>query len=293
MIKNRLIFKKYINILLMLLIFIFIIKNKIIINNKFTYEPKVCMCMICKQENLYIKYFIDYYKKLGLTKIIIYDNNDLDGEKLEDVIKDEIDKGYVTIINYRGDRGNGYVGGQQMKAYYDCYKKNNLYYDWFTFFDADEYLALNKENNIQQFLTSSRYDKCELVKVNVSFYTDNNQLEFEDKPLMERFTEKAKNITYLNKFAKIIARGNLTNQFVADPHSIFISNKSCDSNGNFTYGLFINPPIYKYASLNHYSTKTIKEYCFKLRRGDAFYNFTLDDIRIKLLFSHFFKFRKS
>ena len=37
---------------------------------------------------------------------------------------------------------------------------------------------------------------------------------------MERFTEKAKNITYLNKFAKIIARGNLTNQFVADPHSI-------------------------------------------------------------------------
>jgi hypothetical protein len=161
--------------------------------------------MICKQENLYIKNFIDYYKKLGITKIIIYDNNDLDGEKFEDVIKNEIDKGYVTIINYRGDRGNGYVGGQQMKAYYDCYKKNNLYYDWITFFDIDEYLVLNKENNIQQFLTSSRYDKCELVKVNIAFYTDNNQLEFEDKPLMERFTEKAKNKIhkFISKYSKL------------------------------------------------------------------------------------------
>ena len=80
-----------------------------------------------------------------------------------------------------------------------------MYYDWLTFFDIDEYLVLNKENNIQQFLTSSRYDKCELVKINFAFYTDNNQLEFENKPLMERFTEKKKNKIhkFISKYSKL------------------------------------------------------------------------------------------
>ena len=264
----------------------------IIINNKSFYGSKVCICMICKEENLYIKHFVDYYKKLGFIKIFIYDNNDLDGEKFDSVIKVEIEKGFVTIINYRGFRGNGLVGGQQIKAYSDCYKRNKIYYDWIAFFDVDEYLVLNKEKNIQKFLSSSRYNKCELIKVNLAFYTDNNQLEFEDKPLIERFTEKAKNITKLNKFPKIIARGNLSNQILADPHSLFKSSKSCDSSGNITQSHYINPPVYKYASLNHYSTKTIKEFCLKLKKGDVFYNITLDDYRINISFNHFFKFNK-
>ena len=113
---------------------------------------------------MYIKYFLEYYRKLGFKKIFLYDNNDINDEKFEDVIKNEIKSGFVSIINYRGFRGNGKVGAQQMNAYYDCYKKNNLFYDWIAFFDVDEYLVLYKDKNIQKFLTSSRYKNCEIIR---------------------------------------------------------------------------------------------------------------------------------
>ena len=48
--------------------------------------------MICKLENLYIQEFIEHYKKLGYNHIFIYDNNDINGERFEDVIQKEIEK---------------------------------------------------------------------------------------------------------------------------------------------------------------------------------------------------------
>lgn len=59
----------------------------------------ICMCVIGKEENLYVKEFIDYYKKLGFNHIYIYDNNEVNGEKFENVINDKIKEGFVTIIN--------------------------------------------------------------------------------------------------------------------------------------------------------------------------------------------------
>ena len=98
------------------------------------------MCSIGKNENLYIKEFISYYKKLGYNKIFLYDNNDIDEERFEDVLKNEINKGFVSLINYRGFRGSNI--NPQLNAYKDCYEKNNLKYDWLSFFDIDEYLEL-------------------------------------------------------------------------------------------------------------------------------------------------------
>ena len=39
------------------------------------YKSKVCLCTLGKQENRYIREFVSYYKKLGVDKIYLYDNN--------------------------------------------------------------------------------------------------------------------------------------------------------------------------------------------------------------------------
>jgi len=52
-------------------------------------KTKVCLCVIAKKENLYIEYFIYYYKQLGFDHIYLYDNNDKNGEKMENTIMDE------------------------------------------------------------------------------------------------------------------------------------------------------------------------------------------------------------
>lgn len=70
---------------------------------------KVALCAIVKNENLYIREWINWYKHIGISKIFLYDNNDIDGEKLEDVINDYIKDKFVEVINVRGlEKGKVY-----------------------------------------------------------------------------------------------------------------------------------------------------------------------------------------
>ena len=72
-------FKNGINklkIVLLPLILCFILINYRIEGNK----TKICLCVIAKNENLYVKEYIEHYKKIGYNKIFIYDNNDKNGK---------------------------------------------------------------------------------------------------------------------------------------------------------------------------------------------------------------------
>ena len=62
----------------------------------------ICICSIGKNENLYIREFLEYYILLGIDKIFIYDNNDIEGESFEDVLEDYINNKNVEIIDVRG-----------------------------------------------------------------------------------------------------------------------------------------------------------------------------------------------
>ena len=254
----------------------------------------MCLCVLAKKENLYIKYFLDIYKRLGFNHIFIYDNNDVNEERIEDAIKDQSLKDFISIINYRGYRGT--YGGPQMAAYYDCYERNYKHYDWMAFFDVDEYLMLNPRNQtIQEFLNNSRFNNCESIKINWKLYSDNNALGYEDKPLNERFTEEINESSIINTARKVIIRGNLENYTLRknyNPHDIFSSNRSCDSNGKIRFGQRINPPEYKTAILNHYFTKSINEFCRKIKRGHSFHNFNLTEKLFYNNFVIFFRYNK-
>ena len=76
---------------------------------------KTALCAIAKNENLYIREWVEYYMKLGFSNIILYDNNDINGECFEEVINDYIESGFVKIINFRGKLVC------QLTAYNDCF----------------------------------------------------------------------------------------------------------------------------------------------------------------------------
>lgn len=69
---------------LFFLFFIMIIFYKEIKKN----EIKIGLCTLCKQENKYIREFVEHYKKLEVDKIFIYDNNDINGESFDLAIQD-------------------------------------------------------------------------------------------------------------------------------------------------------------------------------------------------------------
>ena len=85
---------------------------------------QTAVCAIAKLENNYIKEWVEYYLSIGFNKIILYDNNDLDGEDLSSPLSGYIKSGQVDIIDARGKQG------YQVEAYNDCYQKYNSLVDW-------------------------------------------------------------------------------------------------------------------------------------------------------------------
>lgn len=251
---------------------------------------KVCLCAIAKKENLYIKFYLDHYKQLGYDHIYLYDNNDINDEKIEDVIQEYLSNNYVTLIDYRGYRGKR--ENPQMDAYYDCYEKHSLEYDWLSFFDLDEYLILKPEGiKIQEFLENERYKDCPIVKVNWILYSDNDQIKYEPKPFTERFTKLSKS-TRTRTTIKSIMRGNITySKFhkTYNPHYLYYNIKSCSSSGKPIRGTcFSDYPDYEYASLNHY-IKTMPEFVEKMKRGLATEKIVFNKERLRGYFNCFFR----
>jgi hypothetical protein len=96
---------------------------------------KTLLCCIGRNENKYIREFVEYYISVGVSNICLYDNN-RDGEEFfNDVIGDYIENGYVILKDYR----NKTVC--QLDAYNECYKEYGNYYDWIMFFDIDEFFS--------------------------------------------------------------------------------------------------------------------------------------------------------
>ena len=259
------------NIILKLIckVIIIILLSLLLFQIKFTNIStiKVGLCVVCKDENLYIKEFIEHYKNLGYNHIFIYDNNDIDGEKLEDIIQKEIDEGFISIINYRGNNKK-----PQMKIYIDCYRKNKKNYDWLSFFDVDEFLEIMPKGiKIQNFLGNKRYKYCENIKVHWVLYSDDDKLYYENKPVQERFKTALFNHS-LNSYAKLIVRGNLSTNFwkgAIEPH-FGVQNYNCCSLSGKEYHKAPKTKIpydYEYGYLKHYRTKTVEEYIKKIKKG--------------------------
>ncbi len=276
-----------------------IINNKEYNNRTFNKSDiKVCLCVMGKEENIYAKEFINHYKKLGYNHIFLYDNNDLNGEKFEDVLKEEINERLVSIINYRGKKGKkGKIGGIQLEIYYDCYEKNNKDYDWLSFYDFDEFLELKPNNlTIQQFLGNKRYKKCQNVKINFQHYSDNELLYYDNRPVQERFTTPVYN--YYSRVIKSTVRGRLKINYWKKSngaHTSLMKYISCNSEGKIIkYYSYMNLPVnYKYAALKHYYTKSVEEYCNKSIRGEAFYpNIIFNEKRKKQKMEMYFKINK-
>ena len=70
-----------------IILIIFFLKEKEIIKFRIINNTKVCICTPVKDENRYIKEYVEHYEKYGVDKIFLYDNNNVDGERLENIIK--------------------------------------------------------------------------------------------------------------------------------------------------------------------------------------------------------------
>ena len=218
--------------------------------------------------------YVEHYIKYGVDKIFIYDNNDLNGEFFETVISDYIKNKYVKIINYRGKQT------MQINMMRDCYKNNNKKYDWFIMYDMDEFIFLRNYNNIKNFLNNKKFKKCTIIHLNRQFHTDNDQIFYNNKPLVVRFPKAFTKI----KTIKSILRGHHPDINILSIHAINYRITACNGFGQKGEKKKLD---FKYFFINHYYFKSTEEFIRKINRGDAYFlsNDVLKMNKIKFYFA--------
>lgn len=212
--------------------------------------------------------YVSHYKKYKVDKIIIYDNNDINSEKFEDVLGEYISNGFVQIVDIRGKIS------QQLNVYQNCLDSIKHQYDWILFYDMDEFIYLKYYNNIKSFLRQTIFNKCEAIQLNMFFHTDNNQLYYKNKSLFERFPEKR---VTKDGVLKTIVRGNI-NIKINCPHELNRTLISCDGFGNFNLKykkkvIITFNPDFKYNYIDHFCYKSTEEFINKIMRGSAIKGF--------------------
>lgn len=233
------------------------------INYTFNLIKGLGICTICKNENLYIKEFIEYYIKLGIKKIILYDNNDIDDERMEEKLKYFIKNNFVEIVDIRG------LKSIQIPIYNHCYKKYSDQFDYLSFLDVDEFITINNNLDLIEYLYKPKFQSCETILLNWEMYGDNNLERYDSRIMIKRFT---KSNSILER-GKSIVRTNIPNLIIVSSMVIGLGVKYfCDSNGNRVFPRsFYNFKIPKnpMALIKHFYTKTAEEFCNKINKGDV------------------------
>lgn len=227
-------------------------------------KDKYMVIACAKNENDYIREWIEHYKKLDFDKIIICDNND--DESLIDVIDDYVNSGFVEIFNCRG------LGSFQVQLYSMFCREGN--YKWCGYFDCDEFLELNIYNSIKEYLNTKPNDIC--VSFNWLMFGSNEKLFKEDGLVQDRFKYPVSPISLYteNCFIKSLVRGGdffkngcwFNGSHIPLTEPMYVHNI-----GGYFYtdseSHQVLPPRYKEGYIKHYYTKSFEEWSKKAQRG--------------------------
>ena len=224
---------------------------------------KSLLCAIAKNENKYLDEWIKHHNNIGFDGIILYDNNDINGEIINTKEYDS-----VKVIDYRGKHINvpeqwrtnniPLHDGIQEQAYNECYHTHAKQYDWVAFIDVDEFLFLENDMKINDFLKQEKFNDVDAIQFNWETYGDNGKIKYENIPVLQRFTTKAK---HQPPMVKTIVKTNNPNFVTLQIHNAIIRNGKFSS----PEGIKQTTSPIQYAQIKenkikHFYTKTLEEW---------------------------------
>ena len=247
---------------------------------------KTLLCCIGRKENDYIREFVEYYKILGVSNICLYDNNYDGEENFNDVIGDYINDGFVILKDYRNKKVC------QLDAYNECYKTYGSEYDWILYFDIDEFMFINSNKTLHEYLNRDEFKEFDMIHINWLVFGDGDQLKSDGRGLLQRITtpldiDLSTDYGIPDNFhVKSIIRGGLEKvTWKVTPHTPIDVEKCCNSYGIPCKGNSpFNPYDFRNAGLRHFTTKTADEFADKVKKGFADANPTSKEKMISMFF---------
>jgi predicted O-methyltransferase YrrM len=221
---------------------------------------KSAVVSIAKFEKDYIVDFVRYHLLVGFTKIFIYDNEDT--PVYQELFKNYGDK--VTVIHFPG---NSYHKAVQYAALEHFI---NNYINEFTHvahIDIDEYIVLKQHKHIHDFIKEYMVDDCAGIAMNWRHFGSNGYKSKTGLPDIFRFT-KCEDLgnTHIKTIFDVSAyAGWSTCHCVATQPGKYIKT----TRGDIVIDNHNEKIDFSVIQLNHYKSKTYREFQFIRTRGRA------------------------
>lgn len=236
----------------------------------------VSICAIFKNEAPYLKEWIEFNHIVGIEHFYLYNNNSEDDYLT--VLKPYIKSGLVELIDWPYNQ-------QQMECYMNCIANYSSETKWMGFIDIDEFIVPKSTNSVYEFLkhfektagavniywklfgTSGRMDRdlsglvCEDFTVCWPKYCDIGKCFYNTAFGFDKNSEYSKQLHHrfwANYKGKDLPPVNIFN-------NICIGNRNVVQTNDF--------PI----QINHYFTKSYKEYAMKRAKGDVYFKINPHD----------------
>lgn len=250
---------------------------------------RIGICAIIKNENLYLREWVEYHKKLGFDKIMLYDNNPSGGEYPQQVIGDYVMDGFVDVYNARdlpwNFESDGVVLDLQTCVYNLCRVRNSKEIQWMAFIDIDEFIVIEETEpqDIHVLFNKYKYDESPFDQIIMPWFIigSDQQIHYENKPVRERFQRHANSESRAESMSdhwvKSIVRTSIPQKWMFppdNPHAIPIINTcfgDLTKNENPVFRHWVKNPVHKVLYVNHYCTKSLWEHLVRriTIHGDA------------------------
>lgn len=229
-------------------------------------ENKIAICAVFKDENIYVKEWIDYHLAIGFDYILMYDNESK--IPLSVTAKDYIEQGKVGVRESKGQKQN-----RQAKCC-NLSLEELRDYAWVAHIDIDEFIVLlEKSQNIKDYL--QEYINCSSIGLNWLLFGSNGHIKTQasvinsyTQSLPSHSANKHIKSIYQPKYILrsgaphyVIPKGNSI--LVAEGKQVNVKLKPCD-------GPFCQPPVLDYKMrINHYVTRSRQDFELKQKRGSG------------------------
>ena len=178
------------------------------------------ICAIFKDEELFLKEWIEYHKLVGVQHFYLYDNGSSDSSL--EILKPYIKAKEVDLISWKRQSSNQqeYNFNIQIPAYEHALKIAKKKAKWAAFIDLDEFICPVKNKNLVELLKD--YTQYGGLAINWQLYGTSNRQSLEEGELLtEALVYKMPTDHQNHHVVKCIVQPSRV-ESITDPHSFSI-----------------------------------------------------------------------
>lgn len=227
--------------------------------NLFLYD--LAIVSIMKNEEPYVKEWIDYHLLAGVDHFYIYDNDST--PEFKKILQPYIDANIVTYTPYPGKC-------RQMESHFNAFQRFRFHCRYIAVIDGDEFIFPKNKSTIVESVDDilSKKPNASGLGVNIFNFGSNGEEKADyTRGVLERFTarpEKPWNAV------STIANPRRVKYFPT-PHApcYYETCHAVNENGGVVQGYSNDSPTAEKIAMYHYSIKSYEEFEKKVQRGNA------------------------